>query len=273
MPNVKSAEKRARTNEKRRERNRRDRTRMRTAIKKVRQADSAESAREALVRAESLLDLCAARARARASMLTAVVSKPRGFGRILREEGRFAGVVEERDATREQKEIREVNVGVYAFGRADLERFLPRLSDKNSQGELYLTDVPAMLLADGGAVEAVELEDEAERPEEPDEQCREAVRHVARRRHASDRREIVGSQGRIDAVEDGAHGLLHRHRLGTGVDDEADVVAQIAGVLRVGQVPDSRHVAVLHVGDALHVRGDADHLVTSLTERGWSAYR
>ncbi|HEY7473157.1 MAG TPA: 30S ribosomal protein S20 [Gemmatimonadota bacterium] len=56
MPNVKSAEKRARTNQKRRERNRRDRSRMRTAIKKVRQADSPESAREALVRAESLLD-------------------------------------------------------------------------------------------------------------------------------------------------------------------------------------------------------------------------
>jgi small subunit ribosomal protein S20 len=56
VPNVKSAEKRARTNEKRRERNRRDRSRMRTAIKKVRLADSAENAREALQQAESLLD-------------------------------------------------------------------------------------------------------------------------------------------------------------------------------------------------------------------------
>lgn len=56
MPNVKSAEKRARTNEKRRERNRRDRSRMRTAIKKVRQADSSEAAREALQEAERLLD-------------------------------------------------------------------------------------------------------------------------------------------------------------------------------------------------------------------------
>lgn len=56
MPNVKSAEKRARTNEKRRERNRRDRSRMRTAIKQVRQADSPAAAREALQKAESLLD-------------------------------------------------------------------------------------------------------------------------------------------------------------------------------------------------------------------------
>ncbi len=59
MPNVKSAAKRARTNLKRRERNRRDRTRLRTAIKKVRQADSAESSRTALRDAESLLDRCA----------------------------------------------------------------------------------------------------------------------------------------------------------------------------------------------------------------------
>jgi small subunit ribosomal protein S20 len=56
VPNVKSAEKRARTNEKRRERNRRDRSRMRTAIKKVRQAESPEAALDALNKAESLLD-------------------------------------------------------------------------------------------------------------------------------------------------------------------------------------------------------------------------
>lgn len=56
MANVKSSEKRARTNEKRRERNRRDRSRMRSAIKKVRQADSPKAARDALLKAESLLD-------------------------------------------------------------------------------------------------------------------------------------------------------------------------------------------------------------------------
>ncbi|MDX1661495.1 MAG: 30S ribosomal protein S20 [Gemmatimonadota bacterium] len=56
MPNVKSAEKRARTNLKRRERNRRDRSRLRTVIKRVREADSAEAAREAMRDAESVLD-------------------------------------------------------------------------------------------------------------------------------------------------------------------------------------------------------------------------
>jgi small subunit ribosomal protein S20 len=56
MPNVKSAEKRARTNLERRDRNRRDRSRLRTALKKVRGADSTDSARAALRSAESLLD-------------------------------------------------------------------------------------------------------------------------------------------------------------------------------------------------------------------------
>ena len=56
VPNIKSAEKRARTNEKRRQRNRRDRSRLRNAIKQVREADDAEEAREALTEAESLLD-------------------------------------------------------------------------------------------------------------------------------------------------------------------------------------------------------------------------
>lgn len=61
MPNVKSAEKRARQSIVRRDRNRRDRTRLRTAIKKVRQASSAETARAALKAAESLLDRSAAK--------------------------------------------------------------------------------------------------------------------------------------------------------------------------------------------------------------------
>ena len=115
-----------------------------------------------LLGSASLRALCAALGGARMAMLTAEVHKPRGFGRILRAGGRFAGVVEEKDANAEQRAIREVNVGVYAFRRADLERFLPRLSDRNAQKELYLTDVPAMVLADGGAVEALVLADERE---------------------------------------------------------------------------------------------------------------
>jgi len=115
-----------------------------------------------LLRPESLAGLCAARAGHRASMLTAVVERPRGFGRILRETGAFAGVVEERDASPEQRALREVNLGVYAFAREDLERHLPRLGKENSQGEYYLTDLPGMILAAGGGVHALRLADERE---------------------------------------------------------------------------------------------------------------
>jgi bifunctional UDP-N-acetylglucosamine pyrophosphorylase/glucosamine-1-phosphate N-acetyltransferase len=95
-------------------------------------------------------------------MLTAVVANPRGFGRVKRVRGEFAGVVEEQDASPEERALREVNLGVYAFARADLERLLPRLSNRNAQGEYYLTDVPALLLAEGARVATVELEDERE---------------------------------------------------------------------------------------------------------------
>ena len=112
----------------------------------------------------SLVELCAARARggARAAAMTAIPERARGFGRIRRENGRFRGVVEERDASPDELGIPEVNVGVYAFARADLERLLPRLSADNAQGELYLTDVLAMILEDGGDVATVTLEDERE---------------------------------------------------------------------------------------------------------------
>jgi len=110
----------------------------------------------------NLQALVAAAGRARAAMLTAEVEKPRGFGRVLRDRGEFAGVIEEKDARPEQLALREVNLGVYAFARADLERFLPRLTNRNAQGEYYLTDVPAMILGDRGRVEAIVLEDERE---------------------------------------------------------------------------------------------------------------
>ncbi len=110
----------------------------------------------------SLEALCAAFAGARAAALTAVVTEPRGFGRIRRERGEFRGVVEEKDATPEERALREVNLGVYAFARRDLEELLPRLKNDNAQGEFYLTDVLGMILAAGGAVRTVELADERE---------------------------------------------------------------------------------------------------------------
>ena len=116
-----------------------------------------------LLSAESLAELCDARADAPAAATTVIADQPRGFGRILRDgDGAFRGIVEERDATPEQRAIQEVNVGVYCFAKDALLACLPRLSSDNAQGEFYLTDVLGMIVDDGGRVPTVVLEDERE---------------------------------------------------------------------------------------------------------------
>ena len=72
------------------------------------------------------------------------------YGRILRDaEGNFVGVVEEKDATEEQKRIAELNAGVYVFDFKALRSVLGQLRSDNAQGEYYLTDAPALMQAQG----------------------------------------------------------------------------------------------------------------------------
>ncbi len=96
-------------------------------------------------------------ARAAATMLTAVVDAPRGYGRVLRDGERLVGVVEESDATDEQKEIREINTGTYAFEAAFLRFALSRIKPENNQGEYYLPDVFAIARAGGHVVVGLSL--------------------------------------------------------------------------------------------------------------------
>ena len=67
--------------------------------------------------------------------------------------GRVARIVEEKDATRSERAIREVNTGIVAAPRERLEQWLARLSNDNAQGEYYLTDIVAAAVADGVPVE------------------------------------------------------------------------------------------------------------------------
>lgn len=84
------------------------------------------------------------------TLLTAVEPDPTGYGRILRDAGgRVTGIVEERDATPEQRAIGEVNAGVYVFDAVALRAALTKLSTDNAQFEEYLTDTVAIL---GGGV-------------------------------------------------------------------------------------------------------------------------
>jgi len=107
-----------------------------------------------LLSAETLEGLVRAHRTAGAalSLLTARIPEPYGFGRIVRRDGRVIAIVEQRDATPEVDAIDEVNVGIYCTEAAFLRRALPRLQPNNAQGELYLTDIVAMAVAEGGIV-------------------------------------------------------------------------------------------------------------------------
>jgi bifunctional UDP-N-acetylglucosamine pyrophosphorylase / glucosamine-1-phosphate N-acetyltransferase len=91
---------------------------------------------------------------AAATILTAVVPDPYGLGRVVRDgsAGGLAAIVEERDATDEQRGIREINAGLYAFDAALLRQALGKLTTQNAQGEEYLTDVLALLVDSGRTV-------------------------------------------------------------------------------------------------------------------------
>lgn len=111
-----------------------------------------------MIRSDSLKKLLAEFTRTRPACLlgTAHKENPYGLGRIVRDAaGRFAGIVEEKDATPEQRKITEVNLSCYVFNCRDLFAALEQLRPDNSQGEYYLTDCPKHLLAAGRSVQAL----------------------------------------------------------------------------------------------------------------------
>ncbi|MBX2859079.1 MAG: bifunctional UDP-N-acetylglucosamine diphosphorylase/glucosamine-1-phosphate N-acetyltransferase GlmU [Cellvibrionaceae bacterium] len=81
-------------------------------------------------------------------LLTVNLDKPQGYGRIVRgSNGNIVSIVEQKDASEEQLEIKEVNTGVMAVGAQHLLKWLPQLSKDNAQGEYYLTDIIALAVA------------------------------------------------------------------------------------------------------------------------------
>ncbi len=85
-------------------------------------------------------------AQAQATLLTAVMDNPEGYGRIIRDgAGDVARIVEQKEANVEEAGVREVNAGVYVFAAAALRTFLPQVTTENTQGEMYLTDMVSLL--------------------------------------------------------------------------------------------------------------------------------
>lgn len=118
-----------------------------------------------LVRHETLSSLLEAHdsTNAQCTILTVRMENPTGYGRIVRNEaGEFVKIVEQKDATEEERQIREVNSGIYCFDTFKLFEALRRVRPDNTQGEYYLTDVPGILKAGGERISLFQHHDARE---------------------------------------------------------------------------------------------------------------
>ncbi|TWI61914.1 bifunctional UDP-N-acetylglucosamine pyrophosphorylase/glucosamine-1-phosphate N-acetyltransferase [Pseudoduganella lurida] len=113
-----------------------------------------------LTTAASLQRLVDAAGQDKLGILTVVQADPFGLGRIVREGGRIVRIVEEKDATQEQRAIKEINSGIMCIPTGHLKTWLASLQNNNAQGEYYLTDIVARAVADG--VEVVSAHPAAE---------------------------------------------------------------------------------------------------------------
>lgn len=113
-----------------------------------------------LIKTETLRQLVDAAQQGSCALLTAELENPYGYGRIIRapESGNVTAIVEEKDASPEQKSIREINTGVMLIPNAFLHDWLPKIENSNQQKEYYLTDIIALAVKNGVAIAAVQPE-------------------------------------------------------------------------------------------------------------------
>jgi bifunctional UDP-N-acetylglucosamine pyrophosphorylase/glucosamine-1-phosphate N-acetyltransferase len=109
-----------------------------------------------LIQQSTLEALLAARQLQGVAILTVNLPNPAGYGRIVRVDGKVVGIVEQKDANAEQLKITEVNTGIMAIPGKQLKEWLGRLSNKNAQGEYYLTDIIAMAHSEGVAIDTAQ---------------------------------------------------------------------------------------------------------------------
>lgn len=129
---------------------------------------------------------------AAATLMTAVMDPPLAYGRILRDaKGGVQRIVEARDASSEEKNIKEVNTSHYCFQAEKLFSCLDRLSTDNDQGEYYLTDIIEMLVKDGERVESLTSHDPA------------VLMGINSRAHLAEAHETLGRQIKAGWMEKG----------------------------------------------------------------------
>lgn len=92
-------------------------------------------------------------------LVTLTLDNAAGYGRIVRKNDQIQAIVEHKDANEEQRQIKEINTGIYCVSNAKLQQWLPQLDNNNAQGEYYLTDIVAMALKDNLSIASVQPKD------------------------------------------------------------------------------------------------------------------
>lgn len=187
---------------------------------------------------------------AAATVLTAVVDRPHGYGRVLRQGGRVKRIVEDRDATDDEKKVSEINTSVYCFDGRRLWPALERVRPENDQGEYYLTDVIDVLGKAGGRIEALAVADPEEALGVNDRKQLAALAAIQRRR-ILDRHMLAGvtivDPGTTyidDTVTIGADTVIYPHVM-------IEVASEIGSDCVIGA---GCHVRATRIGDRVQLR-------------------
>jgi len=162
------------------------------------------------------------------AVLTAALDDPTGYGRILQDTGgNIRGIVEEKDATVEQRRLREINSGFLAAPAGRLRAWVQSLDNSNAQGEFYLTDVVALAVRDGVAVRGVHAADPHEILGVNDRAQLAALERCFQQRQASE-----CLRAGVTLIDPARFDL--RGRLTAGQDVVIDVNAVLEGTVRLG---------------------------------------
>ena len=187
---------------------------------------------------------------AAATLLTANVDRPHGYGRVLRQGGRVKRIVEDRDATDDEKKVNEINTSVYCFDARRLWPALDRVRPENDQGEYYLTDVIGLLSRAGGRIEAVTVEDPEEALGVNDRKQLAALAAIQRRR-ILDRHMLAGvtildpaTTYIDDTVTIGADTVIYPHVI-------IEVASEIGSECVIGA---GCHIRAMRIGDRVQLK-------------------